>query len=142
MNLDDRFWEKVDFTDTCWLWQAGKWTTGYGRFWDGRQMVSAHRWAYETVVAPIPEGLQIDHLCRNHPCVRPGHLEAVTRKENILRGLGVGAINACKTECIHGHAFDAQNTVPQSDPTKRDCLTCRRARARRYRYEKRLRSTG
>ena len=138
----DRFWSQVDRGISCWEWQAGKWTTGYGRFWDGQQMVSAHRWAYKTMVGPIPDGLQIDHLCRVRHCVRPSHMEAVTRKENILRGFAFSAINARKTECIHGHAFDAKNTVPQSsDPTKRECLTCRRVRKRRYRYEKRLRST-
>ena len=78
-----RFWRFVAKTDTCWLW-TGATASGYGLFWDERQ-VRAHRWAYESEVGPIPEGLQLDHLCRVPLCVRPDHLEPVTGAENMRR---------------------------------------------------------
>lgn len=82
-----RFWMKVEFTDTCWLRTAMNDKAGYGSFnhtWDRK--VPAHRYAYEFCVGPIPEGLQIDHLCRVHNCVNPDHLEPVTARENVRRG--------------------------------------------------------
>jgi hypothetical protein len=82
----DRFWEKVDKSGECWLWQAGK-CAGYGRFFvPGSRPVPAHRWAYEALVGPIPDGLVIDHLCRNPACVNPAHMEPVTIVENVRRG--------------------------------------------------------
>ena len=71
--------------DECWTWQGSGTGTGYGMFWDGKRRVLAHRWSYEYFVGEIPEGLTIDHLCRQRSCVRPSHLEPVTLKENIGR---------------------------------------------------------
>lgn len=82
----ERFWAKVHKTDSCWLWTASL-TFGYGSFWDGKGQVRAHRFAYELLVDPIPEGLQLDHLCRIRHCVNPDHLEAVTNAENVQRGV-------------------------------------------------------
>ncbi len=81
-----RFWMKVNFTDTCWLWNAHLDREGYGGFSVGGMSVPAHRWAYEFCVGPIPDGLTIDHLCRVHNCQNPDHLEPVTRRENVRRG--------------------------------------------------------
>lgn len=85
----DRFWARVLKTDTCWLWQgatAGRWNLRYGQTrWAGR-VAMAHRVAYELLVGAIPDGLQIDHLCRNPLCVNPAHLEPVTNAENARRG--------------------------------------------------------
>ena len=84
-----RFFAKVEQTDGCWMWRAARGGTGgpvYGLFRDGR-MVYAHRWAYEYAIGPIPEGYQIDHLCRVPLCVNPAHLEAVTPSENTIRTL-------------------------------------------------------
>ena len=77
-----RFWPKVRKTDTCRLWIAGKMTDGHGSFnWNGKRS-SAHRYAYELLVGPIPEGLVIDHICHNTGCVNPDHLQAVTPRQN------------------------------------------------------------
>lgn len=78
-----RFWRHVTIAPGCWLWIKAK---TYANFWDGTKQVPAHRFAYEYLFGPIPDGLEIDHLCRNPPCVNPGHLEPVTRKENVGRG--------------------------------------------------------
>src|ERR1043166_7135723 len=84
----ERFWEKVDRSsdDECWPWIARIDTKGYGQFFfEGRQQ-RAHRVAYCLLVGQIPEGLDLDHLCRNRACVNPSHLEAVDRQANLLRG--------------------------------------------------------
>ena len=78
--VEERFWEKVNlnlFTG-CWEWQASL-VTGYGRFWTDEKKHLSHRWAYETYVGSIPEGFEIDHLCRNRRCVNVGHMDIVTR---------------------------------------------------------------
>jgi hypothetical protein len=72
----------------CWLWTGATNGDGYGRTeWDEGQQ-PAHRVAYELIVGPIPDGLDLDHLCRVHACVRPEHLDPVTRRENLARGRG------------------------------------------------------
>jgi len=78
----DRFWKKVDRTDSCWNWTGALRADGYGRFRTRDRLVSAHRFAYESVHAPIPEGKEIDHICYNRGCVNPAHLRLVTRKQN------------------------------------------------------------
>ncbi len=131
MELTERFWSKVQKTDTCWLWTAALNGDGYGRFGGGdRKVYQAHRWIYEQEVGPIPPGLTIDHLCRVHACVRPSHLEAVSRTENVLRGEGPTAINARKTHCANGHAFTEENTL--NNHGNRGCRACYRAAGARY----------
>jgi len=85
-----RFWDKVDRTTGCWLWTSVRTADGYGHFRTRvapghHRYVKAHRWAYEQSHGPIPDGLTVDHLCRNRACVRPDHLEAVSITENIRR---------------------------------------------------------
>ncbi len=141
--LADRFWEKVQKTEGCWYWTASLRGNGYGQIYIGERpgqsayIAPAHRVAYELLVGPIPEGLQIDHLCRNPRCVNPSHLEPVTSKENSLRGVSPSAFNSRKARCSRGHVFDGLNTYRYQNG-KRGCRTCNAAHARRYRRSRRI----
>jgi len=84
-----RFWSKVDKTNSCWLWTDHTTASGYGKFYVNKGEVYAHRHSYEIHRGKIPKGLVIDHLCRVRNCVNPEHMEVVTQRENIVRGLKV-----------------------------------------------------
>lgn len=143
-SVEQRFWEKVgdhSQPDACWLWLAC--TCGskhdnlrYGRFRVGDKRVYAHRFAYELLVGPIPEGFTIDHVktkgCTSTLCVNPAHLEAVTLKVNILRGIGLAALNTRKVVCPKGHPYDEENTRIGIGRNlgKRCCRACDRERHR------------
>lgn len=120
----------------CWDWVGAVTRGGYGTVWvAGKQKVCrAARFYYEKEVGPIPDGLTIDHLCRNHLCVNPAHLEAVTNRENGLRGYGVGALNARKTHCKYGHPLSGDNLYKlwrrDVRAYERVCRECRRRRDR------------
>jgi hypothetical protein len=90
LTPEQRFWAKVNKTETCWLWTGATSGNGYGVFGVTRKMVMAHRWLYEHEIAPIPNERDLDHLCRVRLCVNPAHLEPVSRRENLLRGAGFG----------------------------------------------------
>jgi hypothetical protein len=121
----DRFWAKVKKTDTCWLWTACIHPQGYGVWSYDKRMVKPHRFSYEIHKGIIPPGLVIDHLCRVRNCVNPEHLEAVTNKENILRGEGLSGKNSRKTHCNDGHEFTPSNTYVNSNGERR-CRICSR----------------
>lgn len=104
----------------CFIWIGWVKPHGYGLF--GKRL--AHRVSYECAKGAIPEGLVIDHLCRNRCCVNPTHLEAVTQKVNTLRGVGPTAKNAVKTHCKHGHEFTPQNTIIRNGGERR-CQRCK-----------------
>jgi len=118
-------------TTPCWIWTAARSQDGYGLVrYDGR-MQRAHRAAYTDLVGAIPEGLQLDHLCRQRDCVNPAHLEPVTGRENTLRSTGPTALNAEKTHCPEGHPYSGSNLY-QRPNGGRGCVECRRAAWRRY----------
>jgi hypothetical protein len=128
-TLEDRFWTRVDRnTGGCWAWLGPKNpTSGYGTVKASGKSTYAHRVAYTLTHGPIPDGLVIDHLCRNPVCVNPDHLEVVTHRENVLRGIGPAARNARKTHCKHGHPFDEGNTYTDKRG-QRHCRSCARGR--------------
>lgn len=111
----------------CWIWQCRVDRHGYGKIGINRTSKLAHRVSYETFVGPIPEGLQLDHLCRVRACVNPAHLEPVTHRENGRRGTGFAARCARKTHCPRGHAYDEANTriSPQGSRICRACMRLR-----------------
>jgi hypothetical protein len=128
---EERFWPKVQKTETCWLWIASTFKDGYGQFHpNAGSPAAAHRFAYELLVGPIPKGTNLDHLCRVRHCVNPDHLEPVTNRENILRGESPPARQARQTHCQHGHPLAGENLTIDSQGA-RICLTCRRANDRK-----------
>lgn len=121
------FLSKVRTGPDCWEWTAYKNPAGYGRAVgpDGRKQY-VHRITYELFVGPIPEGLTVDHLCRNRGCCNPAHLEVVTRRENIQRGG-----KSLQTHCIHGHSLhDAYEDRRGDGSVSRKCRTCHKERVR------------
>ncbi len=123
-TLSELFWRKVVEAGDCWLWTAsGK---QYGKF--GGEGGLAHRFAYEDMVGPIPDGLTIDHLCNNKRCVNPSHLEPVSMAENIRRADLFYGIRSAVTQCPHGHSYDEANTARRNG--RRHCRACDRERAR------------
>lgn len=133
---EQRFWEKVQKTDTCWLWTAGQMGKGYGGFRvDAQSSIPAHRYSYLLHKGKIPVGYHIDHLCRVRKCVNPNHLEAVTPRENLLRGNGPTAAKAGQTLCKRGHALSGSNLRFRKNGT-RQCITCSNGRAKCYYYTK------
>lgn len=100
----------VDSTTGCWVWKRKTNSGGYGSMWLAGRAVMAHRAAYIIHKGPIPAGLDIDHLCRNRACANPAHLEAVSRRVNLLRGVGPTATRAAQTHCKRGHEFTPENT--------------------------------
>ncbi|MFI8300031.1 HNH endonuclease signature motif containing protein [Streptomyces nigra] len=127
----ERFWPKVDKASAngCWNWTGAIGPNGYGYFGAPKGTSRlAHRFAYESVNGPVPNGLQLDHLCRNRRCVNPTHLEAVTQRVNTLRSDGPTALNSRATHCKKGHEFTPENTAVYRG--KRECRTCKRTRLR------------
>lgn len=119
----------------CWLWMGCKMRNGYGQMGFGGKHYSAHRFSYEEIKGAIPIGMELDHLCRVRNCVNPDHLEPVTRSENLKRAIGMGAYNARKQWCPHGHEYTRGNTRITLT-NRRCCRTCERIRATKIRKEK------
>jgi len=128
----------------CWEWRGSVNHSGYGLAWDGKKLRIVHRIAYEELIGPIPAGLQIDHLCRNRPCINPAHLEPVTALTNVRRsangerGKNLVAMHAAKTHCPQGHPYSGENlyvckTRPRSG---RQCKTCMRQQRAKHKMQK------
>src|ERR1035437_2579021 len=131
MDTDGPIPENSPELGVCHSW-TGAVSKDYGSFWNGRQVVSALCWSYENFVGPIPDGLELDHLCRNTLCVRPSHLEPVIHKENMKRGL-----YGTKIECPRGHLLSGYNLILKgSNKDGRQCRLCHNKAAKRYRDKK------
>ena len=136
------FWSNVEKTQTCWIWQGNITRYGYGQFSPRRGANHrAHKVAWESENGPVPDGMVLDHLCRNRSCVRPGHLEPVTPRINALRGIGPSALNSRKMRCRHGHPFSPENTRIDAKG-KRVCRTCDRARWERSNAKRKAQRHG
>lgn len=130
-------WERLlahrEVNGECWEWTGWR-INGYGRITIGnRQGWLVHRAAYELLVGPIPDGLTIDHLCRNRACFNPAHLEPVEFTVNVLRGIGPAAQNARRTACRKGHIYTDGSFIREQQGngvTGRRCVICRRERER------------
>lgn len=110
----------------CVLWTRMTTHDGYGRIKSHGRHLWAHREAYEAYVGQIPAGLTIDHKCRVRCCINPDHLEAVTKRENTLRGIGPSAQHAKKTHCPAGHEYSGTNLYMHKG--RRHCRACMRGR--------------
>jgi hypothetical protein len=127
-RLNSLYARAIESPDGCWLWQGWLDDLGYARIRTGSKHLRAHRVSYELMVAEIPDGLVIDHLCRNRNCVNPYHMEPVTQSVNAERGNK--ARTAEKTQCKNGHE------LPEYQGTRRFCNPCRAAATRRHRAKK------
>lgn len=132
-----RIMEKVspEPNSGCWLWTGAICSGGYARIgadgWRTNRTLLVHRVLYELMRGPIPEGFEIDHLCRVRSCVNPDHLEPVTKIENLRRGTWLGSggrSQSAKTHCPRGHAYSPENTYAHRG--RRGCLECRRAQGK------------
>lgn len=124
LSPEQRFWAKVEKTDTCWNWTAAKHKkTGYGFFTFTNRPELVHRIAYRLCKGDIPGRLTVDHLCRNRLCVNPDHLDLCTRGENTMRGNTITAANLQKTHCSKGHPYSGENLLIK-DGKHRRCRRC------------------
>jgi hypothetical protein len=143
----DAWFDRVDRSNhaACWPWPGPMLENGYGRSKKNDRLVLAHREAYIRANGAINDGLQVHHICHemdntckggwscpHRACVNPSHLKATSAKDNVLCGLGHTAVNAVKTHCIHGHEFNAQNTLIRRNGN-RSCRKCACIKQRIYR---------
>lgn len=132
----ERLLEKISINENgCWCWTSSIKPNGYGCFWHDGAQRNAHRVSYELFIGPIPEGLDLDHLCRNRACVNPEHLEPVTRSVNLNKGLKKSKVPK-KLFCKNGHEFTQENTAVYEYVRGRRCKTCANATAKKYRDSK------
>ena len=126
-----RFVRRVsrNLSTSCWLWTGGHNDGGYPLFFANGLDVYAHRWAWQQVNGPVPDGLELDHICRNRGCVRPSHLEAVTHLENMRRSPLQNP-----SHCKHGHPLSGDNLRRRRDTGQRCCRTCERNWKREYKH--------
>ncbi len=130
-----RFFKHIKIVGSCWEWQLYKNKYGYGVFGTKTKNLLAHRFSYMIFVRELDPKLTIDHLCRNHSCVNPLHLEEVSQKENLQRSsICITTMKKNQTYCIHGHSLSDKNLYVRPDK-RRECRICRR-KADRLHYAK------
>lgn len=129
MNAAVNVWDRIAIgsDEECWPWSGSLTTAGYGQISINKRLRPTHRVAFELVNGKVPDGLVLDHLCRNTVCCNPSHLEAVTQRVNILRGEGLGARYAARQTCDQGHPLELDRT------RGRRCRICRSAADRAQR---------
>ena len=125
-----QFLDKIIYKNNCWLWTGATNKGGYALIYRDNKTQLAHRAIYKLIFGDIPDGMQLDHLCRNRNCIKPAHLEVVTPKENTMRGIGLASINSKKTECLRGHSLAGCYI---SKNGKRHCRYCNQIRKKQYR---------
>jgi hypothetical protein len=136
---DERFWSRVNKTETCWLWTGRQTEGGYGWFTIGQRQVRAHRFAFYNGDIPVggPGEGGLDHLCRVRLCVRPEHLEEVTQAENNRRAETVAAMRAAKAEKYRTHCRQGHPRIPENTWCSKTGITaCRPCRRERYRRKR------
>lgn len=137
---------EIDQATKCWNWTGAKYSSGYGYVRRLKGGIVAgesmtHRIMYRLIAGDIPDGFDVDHLCRNTSCCNPSHLEPVTPATNTLRGMGAGAIHSRKEECLNGHPLHGDNVRIYTDKLGRStrmCKECRRSRGRKHMRNRRL----
>lgn len=119
-----RWFSKITFSvDGCWNWSAGS-CNGYGWLYISGKGTYAHRFSFETFKENLISGMVVDHLCRNHRCVNPAHLEQITIGENVLRGESAVAERARQTHCKNGHKLSITFIGNETTRKRRRCLQC------------------
>lgn len=144
--IAERFWRFVDRQDSgsCWKWKGSIGRGGYGVFvfWSPKKSITgAHRVSLKVHGKEIPDGMVVDHICRNRACVNPAHLRLVTPKQNSLENSnGVGALNARKTHCPKGHLLSGSNLKKQPLNGKpwRSCRICVSHQDAKYRFQRKM----
>ena len=136
MSPHRRFWEKVvNGENGCWRFTGCINLWGYGTMKINGRSFLAHRLAFLEIVGDIPDGLVLDHLCRQRDCVNPRHLEPVTIQENIMRGFGACAQYARRTHCSRGHGLSPENIYPTKNTKHRRCKECHKMRGKLDKYK-------
>jgi hypothetical protein len=132
-SIDAMFWHTIPIPECgCWVWTGAMLECGYGFIAVAGKRKLAHRLAYELAIGPIPDGLEIDHLCRVRSCINPSHLEPVSHQVNVKRGNAgkiTGARNRAITHCPRGHAYSGDN-LHITTRGSRWCRACHRDRMR------------
>jgi hypothetical protein len=136
---EDRYWQYVE-KGGHWLWIGGRNKAGYGTFYRDGQKFNAHRIAWEILVGPIPDGMELDHTCKVRRCVKvvadefgPAHLQPVTHHKNVLIGDGWAGTHARSTHCPRGHEYDLVLPPTANRPNGgRWCRRCQREASRIY----------